>query len=174
MRKITMFMLAFVLTASFSFGQNLIVNGDFETGEIDPWGGFKNRILTDDITSSFIGQIENGDGSLFQEFSVTPGETYDVNLEYRWVGSSGANNTNLTMRLKDRTGTSGTNDNWNNNLALTGANNGNGDGYTLDSTLDTWMTVSFSVTVPAGVDFIRLLMFKGNGNKSLNVDNVSV
>ena len=166
MRKITMFMLASALTATISFVPNLIVNGDFETGEINPWGGFKNRILTDDITNSFIGQIENGDGSLYQEFAVTPGETYDVNLEYRWV-DSGADNTNLTMRIKEV-------GNLSNNLDLIGANNGDGNGYTLDSDVDVWKNGSFSFTVPAGINNVRLLMFKGNNNKALNVDNVSV
>ena len=171
MKRITMFMLAFVLTASFSFGQNLINNPDFENGTpgdaVPSWSGFKNRIANDDIVSGQVGQIENGDGSLFQEFSVTPGQTYDVNLEYRWIGSAGGANANLTMRIKEV-------GNLSNNLDLIGANNGDGNGYTLDSDLDVWKTVSFSFTVPAGITDVRLLMFKGNGNKSLNVDNVDV
>ena len=170
MRKITMFMLAFVLTSSFSFGQNLILNPDFENGApgdaVPDWGGFKNRIVNDNITSSQAGQIENGDGSLFQEFAVTPGETYNVNLEYRWVDNASAN-ASLTMRIKEV-------GNLSNNLTLNGANNGDGTGYTLDTDLDVWKTGAFSFTVPTGITNVRLLMFKGNGNKPLNVDNVSV
>ena len=170
MRKVTMFMLAFVLTASFSFGQNLILNPDFEVGApgdaVPSWSGFKNRIANDNITSSKVGQIQNGDGSLFQEFAVTPGETYNVDVEYRWLGSSGASNTNLTMRIKEV-------GNLSNNLDLIGANNGS-NGYTLDTDLDVWKTASFSFNVPAGITNVRLLMFKGGGNKTLNVDNVVV
>ncbi len=171
MRKITLFMLAFTLTASFSFGQNLLNNSDFETGApgdaVPSWSGFKNRIAVDDITNSQVGQIENGDGSLFQEFAVTPGETYDVNIDYRWFGGGGAPNASLTMRVKEV-------GNLSNNLPLNGANNGDGAGFTLDTDLDVWKSASFSFQVPAGITAVRLLMFKPNGNKPLNVDNASV
>lgn len=166
-----MFMLAFVLTASFSFGQNLILNSDFDNGSpgdpVPSWGGFKNKITVDDITNSQVGRIDNGDGSLFQEFAVTPGETYDVNLEYRWFGGGGAPNANLTMRIKEV-------GNLSNNLTLNGANNGDGAGFTLDTDLDIWKTASFSFDVPTAITNVRLLMFKPNGNKPLHVDNVNV
>lgn len=149
--------------------QNLIVNGDFEVGEpgdpVPSWGGFKNRIAEDDITNNQVGQIENGDGSLFQEFDVTPGETYNVDIEYRWLGSGGASNANLTIRIKDA-------DDLPFNLPLMDATAE--DGYILNTELDTWHTASFSFEVPSGIDQVRLLMFKPNGNKPLNVDNIVV
>lgn len=169
MRKITLLIVSIVFTTSFCFGQNLINNADFETGTpgdaVPSWSGFKNRIANDDIVPDQVGQIENGDGSLFQEITVTPGETYDVSLDYRWVGAGGAANANQTIRVKEVGNSS-------NNLTLTGATSS--DGNTLDTTLDTWLSTSFSVTIPSGITGIRLLMFKGNGNKPINYDNVSV
>jgi len=166
-----MFTLAFIISASFCFGQNELNNPDFENGApgdaVPSWNGFKNRIVVDDITNSQVGQIENGDGSLFQEFAVTPGETYDVSIEYRWFGGGGAPNANLTMRIKEV-------GNLSNNLPLNGANNADGAGFTLDTDLDVWKTASFSFQVPSGITDVRLLMFKPNGNKPLNVDNASV
>lgn len=172
MKKITFLVLTFVLSTVFTFAQtNLLVNGDFETGTpgdaVPSWSGFKNRIANDDIVPDQVGQIENGDGSLFQEFNVTPGETYDVNFDYRWVGSGGAANAGLTVRIKEV-------GNLSNNLALNGANNGDGTGYVLDSSLDTWLTASFSFTVPDGITEVRLLCFKPNGNKPLNINDASV
>lgn len=172
MKKITLLALTFLFSSVFCFGQtNIITNGDFETGApgdaVPSWGGFKNRIATDDIVTDQVGQIENGDGSLFQEVSVTPGQTYDVTFDYRWVGAGGAANASLTTRIKEV-------GNLSNNLALIGGNNGDGTGYVLDATLDTWLSASFSFTVPAGITGIRLLCFKPNGNKPLNLNNVSI
>lgn len=165
MKKIT-FLIALLLTVSISFGQELIVNGDFETGTIgDPvasWSGFKNRIVNDNLTSSNSGQVENGDGSLFQVVTVTPGETYDVSFDYRWVDSAAANS-DMTVRAKDDLAAGKP------NLDFTDASNG----LTLNTTIDTWFNGSFSLTIPTGVTAVRLLFFKANGNKPLNIDNVS-
>lgn len=169
MKKITLTFLSLCFTVFLGYGQNLVTNGDFEVGEpgdpIPSWGGFKNRIANDDITSAKVGQIENGDGSLFQEFAVTPGETYNVSLEYRWVASGGASGSALTIRVKDASDLPF-------NLPLIDATAA--DGYTLDTALDTWLTATFSFEVPAGINNVRFLMFKPNGNKPLNIDNVEV
>jgi hypothetical protein len=170
MKKITLLALSIVFSTFMGYSQNLLVNGDFETGSpgdaVPSWGGFKNRIANDDIVADQVGQIENGDGSLFQEFNVTPGETYNVTFDYRWVGSAGSANSNLTVRIKEV-------GNLSNNLSLIGANNSDGTGYELDSTLDTWLNASFSFTVPAGINAVRLLCFKPNGNKPLNLNNAT-
>lgn len=169
MKKVTLTLLSLCFTVFMGYSQNIVVNGDFEIGEIgDPvpsWGGFKNRIAVDDITNGQVGQIENGDGSLFQEFEVTPGETYYVSLNYRWLGSGGAANANLTVRIKDA-------DNLPFNLPLIDGTMD--DGYTLNTEVDTWHSASFSFEVPAGITNLRFLMFKPNGNKPLNVDDVEI
>lgn len=169
--KISTLLLALLVSFSFSFGQNLIENGDFEMPGTSadpvpaPWGGFKNRIVNDSTVNSFVGQVENGDGSLFQEFSVTPGDTFDVVFNYKWV-NSGAANTNLTVRIKDANDLP-------NNLDLIGGTIANG--YKLNTDVDQWFfKTRFSFVPPTGIDSVRILFFKGNGNKSLNLDSVSV
>jgi len=154
-----------------TFDENLINNSGFETGTpgnpAASWGGFKNRIATDDIDPTQVGQVENGDGSLYQEFAVTPGETYDVNFDYRWDGSAGATNSDMIIRVKEV-------GNLSKNLTLIDANTQDGAGYTLNTTLDLWLSGSFSFTVPTGINNVRLLFFKTNDNKPLNLDNVFV
>lgn len=170
MRNLTL-LLTFLTTFSFSFGQNLIENGDFEIPGTAadpvpaPWGGFKNRIINDTTVNSFVGQIENGDGSLFQEFGVTPGDTFIVQFDYKWITSASANSV-LTVRVKDAT-------NLPTNLDLIGGTIANG--FKLDETVDQWFDkATFSFVPPAGIDSVRLLFFKGNGNKPLNLDSISV
>jgi hypothetical protein len=168
MKKIT-FLITLLLAFSISFGQNLLTNGGFESGgvpvsPVPSWSGFKNRVVTDDLTSSLSGQVENGDGSLFQAFAVTSGQTYSVSFDYRWVTSAAANSV-MTVRAKD-------NDVLATNLDITGGDSSNG--FTLNAAVDQWFSGSFSVTIPTGVTSVRLLFFKANGNKPLNLDNVSV
>ena len=167
MKKITILLITLV-TGALVFGQNLVVNGDFEIGAngdpVPSWIGFKNRIATDDITAAQVGQIENGDGALNKEFSVTPGEEYAVQFDYRWITTAAANS-NLIVRIKDAA-------NLPTNLNLIGGTTSNG--YALNTTVDQWFSGNFSFVVPAGITTVRLTMFKGNGNKPLNLDNVSV
>jgi PKD repeat protein len=169
MKKFTLF-IALVIACSFSFGQNLITNGDFESPGMtvtpvpSPWGGFKNRIVRDTVLNSFLGQVENGDGSLFQEFGVTPGETYIVQFNYEWITSAAANS-NLNVRIKDA-------NNLPTNLDFVDGTTANG--YMLNTTVGQWFKASFRFIPPMGVDSVRLLLFKSNGNKPLNLDSVSV
>lgn len=167
MKKITLTLLSLCFTVFFGYSQNLVVNGTFDDGEVGSpvpnWGGFKNRIVNDNIiTGEKVGQVENGDGSLFQEFDVTPGETYNVSFDYRWVDVGASPNATMNVRFRHQASST--------NLTFT---NGQ-DGFLLDSDLDVWKTGTFSVTVPENITEIRLLFFKANGNKPLNIDNVEV
>lgn len=143
-------------------GQNLIVNGNFETGMLAPWGGFNNQVLTDDLTSSLVGNANNAEASLFQEFDVTPGLTYRVTFQYRWV--SGATSYICTVRIKNAA-------NLPTNLELIGGTTS--DGFKLDETPDMWFNGNFSFTAPEGVTRVRLLYYKANNNRPLRIDNVS-
>lgn len=145
----------FVLFTFVVYGQNVLVNGNFQTGSVAPWDGFKNQVVTDNITNSLCGNVDNGDGSLFQVFSVTSGDTYNVVFDYRWV--SGTGNYNMTVRVKD--GASGGSD-----LEV----------FQLDNTPDSWYNGNFSFTVPDGVCTARIIFFKGNGNRPLRIDNVYI
>lgn len=166
MKKITILLMC--VFCSFSFGQNLIVNGDFEAGEpgiaVPSWGGFKNRTTTDNILQVKVGQIENGDGSLFQEFPVTVGVEYNVKFDYRWVTSASANSA-MTIRIKDAA-------NLATNLAMTNASLP--DGFVLNSDVDVWQNGEFNFVVPDGVSNVRIIFYKVNGNKPLNLDNVVI
>lgn len=155
-----LFFLAVSLACS---AQNLIVNGDFETDMLEPWGGFNNQVTTDDLTSSLVGNANNGEASIFQEFDVTPGETYKVTFQYRWV--SGPQNYNCIVRIKDAA-------NLPTNLNLIGGTIDNG--YKLDETPDMWFDAEFSFSPPEGVTKVRLLYYKANQNRPLRIDNVSV
>ena len=67
---------------------NFFINPGFESGQIEPWGGFKNGVLTseatDPLTGNFVGRIENNDGSIFYELSLEPGETYELKYNTKW------------------------------------------------------------------------------------------
>lgn len=140
--------------SAITLGQNLMVNANFETGSLSPWNGFKNFVATDDLTNSMVGSIENGDGSLFQVFDVTPGNTYNVAFNYRWVN---AGSTNMTVRVKD--GISG-----GNNLVE----------FDLLQSVNIWHSANFSFTVPSTISTVRLIFYKDNGNRPFRLDNVVV
>lgn len=171
MKSDTLLVVLLTLSTAWCSAQNLISNGDFESPGMGveevpaPWGGFKNRIVSDTITNSFVGQVENGDGSLFQEFDVTAGKTYTVVFDYRWVTSGSANST-MVIRVKNADDTAV-------NLDLINGTTSNG--FALDEAVDQWFTgATFSFIPPEGVSSVRLLFFKANGNRPLNLDNVSV
>lgn len=150
----TLYLTFFICLTSLLYSQNLIVNGNFETGVVSPWQGFKNHITTDNLTNSEVGNIENGDGSLYQVFNVISGESYQVVFNYRWVNAGG---TNMTVRIKD--GVTG------------GSNIAELD---LQQTVNVWHNDSFNFTVPNNVSVVRLIFFKTNGNRPLRIDNVTV
>ena len=67
---------------------NLLENGTFETGDIEPWGGFKNAVITsaaqEPNTGNYLARIEPHDGSIFQLIDTEPGETYEFTFFHRW------------------------------------------------------------------------------------------
>jgi hypothetical protein len=157
MKKITLLILLFCSLGF--YGQNLITNGDFQsnTGSaIDNWSGFNNQVLSDDLVSSNVGNINNGEGSLFQQFNITAGNTYQISFDYRWV--SGAANYNMTVQAKEV-------GNLSNNVASSAA---------LNQTPDIWHKEYFSVTPTTGMTALRLLFYKANGNRPFRVDNISI
>lgn len=160
-----------MLLPSFLIGQNLVTNGDFQsnTGNpVDNWSGFNHQSLVDNLTSSNVGNVNNGEGSLFQEFAVTAGTTYQVTFDYRWV--SGTGNYNMTVRFRGRP----SNTNFTLSNVTGGTLSGDSAGLAVNTTPDTWYKASFSVTVPTGESLVRLLFYKGNGNRPFRLDNVSV
>jgi len=150
-----------LLYSCLNFGQNLIVNGNWEasgtmSGVPAPWTSMNpTQVIVDDLTNSKCGNINNGNGTIYQVFNVTPNETYNVVFDYRWV--SGTGNYNMTTRVKD------------------GASAGSDLGtLVLNTTPDAWYTGAFSFTAPTGVTTARIIFFKDTGNRPLRMDNVYI
>lgn len=83
---------------------NLFVNPGFESGQIEPWGGFKNGVLSTDatepLTGNFVGRIENNDGSLLYELTLEPGETYELKYNTKWADVPGST---ITGKIRNQT-----------------------------------------------------------------------
>jgi hypothetical protein len=169
MKKITLLIILMVLP-TFLIGQNLITNGDFQsnTGAPDNWSGYNIQSLVDDLTNSNVGNVNNAEGSLFQEFAVTASTTYQVTFDYRWV--SGTGNYTMTVRFRGRP----SNTNFTLSNVTGGTLSGDSGGLDVNTTPDTWYKASFSVTIPTGESLARLLFFKGDGNRPFRLDNVTV
>jgi len=150
----TNFFLIIVIFAQAIFSQNLITNGNFENGK-NNWNGYNNQVLNDDLINSNVGNINNGEGSLLQVFVMESGKTYNVAFDYRWV--SGTGNYNMTVRLK--IGETDVKD-------LTS--------LVLNTTPDVWHTANISFTAPEGITQARIIFYKGNNNRPLRIDNVTV
>lgn len=173
MKKITLFLslLAFTLPLT---SQNLISDGTFstQTGAIDgtttPWLGFNAQVLgSGHAQDPLVGNVNNGEGSIYQNFNVTEGTTYQVTFDYRWVSTGSYN---MTVRFRNN----GDNSNLTISDAVEGTLNGANDGFIVNTTADVWYSASFRVTIPSGVTNSRLLFYKGTGNRPFRVDNVSV
>lgn len=67
---------------------NILQNGTFETGNLDPWQGFKSGVLNQSVvppnTGAFCGRIENNDGSLYQVVTLDTSTTYRLTFYSRW------------------------------------------------------------------------------------------
>ena len=61
--------LSIALLSQILISQNLIQNGNFEDGK-NNWSGYNNQVLLDDISNSFVGNVNNGDGFFFQVFTI--------------------------------------------------------------------------------------------------------
>lgn len=140
--------------------QNLVTNGDFEsgplnvTGNVESWNGYNNRILEDVQTASRTGHINANGGLLYQVFTVVPEETYDFSFDYKWL-NNGQPDMNMTVRVRNE------------------ANDNNIESIPLGSSEGNWVfNENVEVTVPAGVTEIRILFFKGANNKPIRIDNV--
>lgn len=150
----TSLFIAFVIISQSILSQNLISNGNFEDGK-NNWNGYNNQVLFDDLANSNVGNVNNGEGSLFQVFSVEPLKTYKVAFDYRWV--SGTGNYAMTVRIK------------------TGATYGDDLIEIILNTIpDVWHTANISFTVPQAITEARIIFFKVANNRPLRMDNVTI
>ena len=128
----------------------IIINGGFEAGTIQPWLGFKNGVVgaatTEPYTGNFCGNIQNNDGSLYQIVDVEPGKDYVLKFWSKWRETI-PNSFKPVIR----------------DPAVSGAA---GVLFTLDFVPSTnqWEETSYEFTVPAGITQIRIQFYKGQVN----------
>jgi hypothetical protein len=138
----------------------LVVNGNFETGMVAPWGGFKNGVsTTEPKTGAFCGQLQNHDASLFTIIDVVPEKTYLLKYSTRWA-SVPSNTYSPVVRIEGVAGTAGLIKTLN-PVAMT----------------DQWTDYTDEVVIPAGVTKMRFVFFKGQVNPQFPpafIDDVSV
>lgn len=135
----------------------ILVNGNFETGQIAPWQGFKNGVVTsattDPHSGNFSGRIQNGDGSLFYVVEVTPGQTYTLSFFSKWRE---AVENSFAGRIRN-----------------------NADNELIHSLpempkTDQWEETSYEFTVPDGVTQLKMVFYKGQGFPPFFMDDVSL
>lgn len=89
MKKITL--LFAILTATLGYSQELLTNGDFETGNISPWVGNAANLVTESGNSYNSANVDTaGDPwavNLAQVISITNGETYTLTFD-AWSDTS--------------------------------------------------------------------------------------
>ncbi len=132
---------------------NLFINPGFESGQIEPWGGFKNGVVTSEstemLTGNFAGRIENNDGSMFYELTLEAGKTYELKYNTKWNETPGS-----TITAKVRNQTAG--------AVLFDTNE-------LSTSTD-WVEDSLTFTLPDSVadgDIIRIVFYKPQRNPPL-------
>jgi len=129
---------------------NLVKNGTFETGNISPWGGFKNAVLSSSIqqpnTGQYLARIEPGDGSLYQIIYLQPGEIYRLKFSAKWKDTP---DRKISVKLKNEEGDKA--------VFL--------DYEIFEST--NWVEYDIEFTVPDGVNIARLLFYKSQTNPIL-------
>lgn len=150
-----------LLYSCLCLGQNLLVNGNWEasgtmSGVPAPWISMNpTQVLVDDLTNSKCGNINHGNGTIYQVFNVTPNKSYNVVFDYRWVSGAGTYHMKASVKDGDSVGSDlGT--------------------LVLNATPDTWYTGGFSFTAPASVTTARIIFFKDVGNRPLRIDNVYI
>jgi hypothetical protein len=133
----------------------LMINGDFETGQIAPWQGYKNDVVgaatTAPHTGNYCGRIQNGDGSLLYVAEVEPGATYNLSFFSKWRDP--VENT-FSAKLRNNEG---------NDLLFSAPD--------MPKTTE-WEPTSYEFTVPDGVTQLKMVFFKGQGFPPFFLDDV--
>ncbi|TKG95490.1 hypothetical protein EYV94_08595 [Puteibacter caeruleilacunae] len=135
---------------------DLIVNGHFEDGKLEPWGGFNNQLIEKGLITpyngSFCGAIKNTDGSLLHFVSLEPGETYEVTFYAKW---GEATDKEFKFAVKEQTG--GKKKYFQQTIEA------NADSWTLNK-------ATFTATTESKV---RLIWYKGKGFPAFYIDAVT-
>ena len=139
---------------------NVIKNGTFETGDVSPWGGFKNAVISSATqkpnTGGYLARIEPHDGSIYQIINLEPGEKYELKFFHRWKDTP-VNTFKAAIR----------NEQGNESKFLE---------YEIPKT-DQWSENKIEFTVPSEVTTARLVFYKPQLNPLLPtffLDDVSI
>jgi len=148
-----------LLISTFTFTQELILNGGFETGAYDNWDTSSSSVQSGFPTSgAYNGNIANGAGYIKQTIIVEPGTLYKVSFNYRtWNGTA---TTPIKATIKNSS----------NDAIIASSNN-------FDLTAITYTTENFYFTPAAGVTSVYFEIEKGTdggGNNAIKLDEVSV
>ena len=122
---------------------NIIKNGTFESGNISPWGGFNNAVLSssnqEPNTGQYLARIEPNDGSIYQIIFLEPGEKYELKYSHRWKE---APQSTFNVIIKNEEG-----------------NKAKFFEYEIFKSTD-WIENKIEFTVPEDVNVARLLFYK--------------
>lgn len=153
MKKTTLLLCSMLLSLGLG-AQDLIVNGDFETGDKTGWKGYNNGVVAaEGVDGSFAGRInDNADGSLLQTPTVVAGNTYNISFSAKWGSDPGS--TDMGIALQSTPG----------NVLFA---------QTERVTSTEWATVDTQLTIPPGVTNIRVVMYKWK-SPLVYIDNVSM
>lgn len=125
-------------------GENLIVNGFFETGDLFGWEGSNIGILTNNNANIFegttSGRILANPGELYQIIEVEPNTIYSVSLYNKWFVQPSAPITIDILNQND------------NSIIASQSTTANTN----------WNQVEFEFTTPSNVSEIKFIIEKGN------------
>lgn len=195
MKKITI--LFTLLTVTMSFGQNLAVNGDFETGAStgagwqDTTSGYSYGTSAVDATGvdgagtthsgTYAGKAMNWSAAFQQGIDVTAGENYTISYWFTFSNSAFANARVTNSKVAEFNGSVAGSPAVFVNLTPVVADNGNnvtnatnyGCAQASGAPYE-WKEASFSFTVPAGVTRVRFQHWNGNTNYLKYMDDFSI
>lgn len=134
-------------------GENLIINGFFETGDLFGWEGNNIGILTNNNANIYdgttSGRILANAGELYQMIEVEPNAIYEVSLFTKWFVQPSAA---IEVKIIDT----------DNNTVIASQ---------LTGTSTAWNQIQFEFTTPNEVSEIQFLIEKGN-EPGWFIDNV--
>jgi hypothetical protein len=129
-------------------GENLLINGFFETQDLTGWSGSNIAILNNAFEGESAGRILANPGELYQDVVVEPNTIYDLSFYTKWFVTP--NNPIEVKILNSET-----------NEVIVAQMMG---------TSTNWNLVELSFTTPLIINSIRVLIEKGN-NPGWFIDN---
>lgn len=136
---------------------NMIKNGNFESGDRYPWNGYKSSVIgeatTTQVQGDYCARIENSDGSLYQTVDVEAGKKYEISFKGKWSESV---EETFSLNIKNEEGDKAS--------IFT---------YPVPKS-DNWEDIVVRFLIPDGVSKIRFVLYKGKGLPSYFVDDVKM